>query len=166
VRKPSFTVRSLEFLKSHNSPWRPPPFFVLCPPPLPRDSAAVGCRCHAARGQLLLQRRSTRHPRARRRLSPSLLAFPEHSTSFCRPPELLPLCRRRSPPLTVAPVLPVLPPALVAPIRHLQAGRRSSSSPLAFLHARHAARSLPKLRPAATSRRRPPAAANARRASS
>jgi hypothetical protein len=25
VRKPSFTVRSLEFLKSHNSPWQPPP---------------------------------------------------------------------------------------------------------------------------------------------
>jgi hypothetical protein len=163
VRKPSFIVRSLEFLKSHNSPWRPP-FFFLYPPPLPRDSAAAGYRYRTARGQLLLQRRSTRHPRARRRLSPSLLAFPEHSTSLSHPPELLSLCRHRPSPLTITAVLPVPPPALVAPMRHLQAGRRSSSSPLAFFRARHAARSLLELRLATMPRRRPPATATTRRA--
>jgi hypothetical protein len=163
MRKPSFTVRSLEFVKSHNSPWCPSLFF-LCPPPLLRDSATAGCCCHAAQGQRLLQRRYTRRPRARRRLSPSLLAFPEHSTSLCRPPELPPLYRRRPPPLTVAAALPAPPPALVAPMRHLQAGRRSSSSPLAFFCARHTARSLPELRSVATPHHRLPAAATAHRA--
>jgi hypothetical protein len=58
-----------------------------------------------------------------------------------------PLPRSRPPPLTAAAALPAPPPALAAPTRRPQAGRRPSPSPLAFLRARHAAPPLPEHRP-------------------
>jgi hypothetical protein len=73
---------------------------------------------------------------------------------------------RIPPPLTITAVLPAPPPALVAPMHYLQAGRRPSFPLLALFRACHAARSLPELRPAATPRHRPLAVATARCASS
>jgi hypothetical protein len=67
------------------------------------------------------------------------------SPSAPRRPTEPPLCRRRPPPLTATAALPVPPPVLAALTCRLQAGRRPSSSPLAFSRAGHIAPPLPEL---------------------
>jgi hypothetical protein len=130
--------------------------------PLPRDCAATDR--HAAPPEAC----SSAAPRVTlelaHRLSSSLLALPEHATMPYHPPELPSLYRRRPPPLTIAAALPAPFSTLVASTRCLQAGHRSSSSPLVLFRALHAAPPLPERRPAAAMHRRPPAVAIARRA--
>jgi hypothetical protein len=134
-------VRSLKLLKFHITPGAPLPSSSA--PPLPRSSAAQGLPL-----PLLA---STRRPRARPPPQPHLAAFPKHATLLCHPPEPpAATCCRRPPPLTAAAALQAPPLALVAPTRRPQAGRRPSSSPLAFSHARHIAPPLPELCPATT----------------
>jgi hypothetical protein len=154
-------VRSLEFLKFITQPLAPLPSSSSAPP-LPRSSAAAGCHDAPPEAPACLSWHPRIAPELGHHLSAPPLAFPERDTLLRRPTE--PPCRRRPPQLTVAAALPVPPPALAAPTRCPQAGRRPSSSPLAFSRARHAAPPLPELRPAATSCRRSTTAATARRA--
>jgi hypothetical protein len=146
VRKSSFTLRSLEFLKFHSSPWRPPPFLLpllplCCAAALPL--AAVPRRPRPSLPPLA----STRRPRARPPPQPFLADFPR--VRHAAPPLPEPpaaACRRRPPPLLAATAL--LAPA---PTCRPQAGRRPSSPPLAFFRQLHVASPLPELCPAATS---------------
>jgi hypothetical protein len=150
VRKSGFIVRSLKFLKLTIQPLAPPlllpPLLPLCraaAPPLATDAAPPKASyCSSPAPHVV--------PELACRLSPSLLAFPEHATLLCRSTKP-PLCRRRLPPLTVAATLPAPPPALVAPTRRLRASRHPSSSSLASFRALHAAPPLPELCSAATS---------------
>jgi hypothetical protein len=99
-------VRSLKFLKSHNSPW-PPPCSSSSAFPLPRDCTAAGRRAAPPEASHCSSAAPCVTPELARRLSSSLLALPKHATMPYRPPELPSLCRRRPPPLIVTAALPV-----------------------------------------------------------
>jgi hypothetical protein len=138
----------------------PPPlfFFLLCLPSaarLPRRRTS----CHTARGSHL----PTRCPRARPPTPLLPAGFPRarHAAAQAASSSL------PSPPWLIAAAAPPAPfSTQLASTRRLQAIRRPSFPLLVLFRARHAALPLPELHPAAMMRRRSPAAATARRATS
>jgi hypothetical protein len=149
VTELDFTIRSLEFLEFKSLPLAPPPPSSSSAPPLPCSSASAGRRAAPPEAFPCLSWPPRVTSELCHRLSAPTLAFPERDTLLYLLPEL-PLYRCRSPLLTATTALLAPPPALAAPTRRPQAGRRPSFSPLAFSRALHVAPPLPKLCLAAT----------------
>jgi hypothetical protein len=142
-------MRSLEFLEFTSQPLAPPPPSSSSASPLPHSSTAAGRLAAPPEATSCSSAAPRVAPELAHRLSPSLLALPEHAAAAHR------RCSTAS-------------ATSCSGSSHASPSGRPppSSLPLAFSQARHATPPLPELRPAATTRRRSTAAPSAYRASS